>query len=84
MSCKLLDQLCCKVTGSTCGRYTCVGGRVAQLALAAASAAFASAGKEIMRKRDESEGKGGERALIKHDCTIIVWDIHKINKANQS
>lgn len=29
----------------TCGRYTCVGGSVAQLALAAASAALASAGK---------------------------------------
>lgn len=29
----------------TCGMYTCVGGSVAQLALAAASAALASAGK---------------------------------------
>lgn len=59
MSSKLLDQLCSKVIESTCGRYTCVGGRVAQLALAAASAAFASAGKEIMRDRDESEGREG-------------------------
>lgn len=34
----------------TCGRYTCVGGSVAQLALAAASAALASAGKETDRR----------------------------------
>lgn len=31
----------------TCGRYTCVGASVALLALAAASAALASAGREV-------------------------------------
>lgn len=34
----------------TCGRYTCVGGSVAQLALAAASAALASADNETGRE----------------------------------
>ena len=59
MSSKLLDQQQGNWMALTCGRYTCVGGRVALLALAAASAAFASAGKEIMRERDESERREG-------------------------
>lgn len=37
----------------TCGRYTCVGGRVAQLVLAAASAALASAGNGRQRTGED-------------------------------
>lgn len=52
----------------TCGRYTCVGGSVAQLALAAASAALASAGNDTGSER-------GRGTLIKHGLTLNPLDM---------